>query len=129
MTGKHRLHRLKPYGLAVLAMALVACAQEYPNTTFTPHSEYGRAIDFIWDRLLFLGTLVFILVEAALIFIIIKYRKRDESIPPQTHGHTQLEILWTLIPAIILVFIAVPTVRVIFETQGKPQAGALNVRV
>ncbi len=110
-------------------MALVACATEYPNTTFTPHSEYGRAIDFIWDRLLFLGTLVFILVEAALVFVVIKYRKRDDSVPPQTHGHTQLEILWTLIPAVILVFIAVPTVRTIFETQAKPVAGALNVRV
>jgi cytochrome c oxidase subunit II len=129
MTGKHRLRRLAPFCVAMLALALVACAQEYPNTTFTPHSEYGRSIDQIWDRLLLLGTIVFVLVELILIFIVIKYRKRDDSIPPQTHGHTQLEILWTLIPAIILVFIAVPTVRTIFVTQGKPGPGALQVQV
>jgi cytochrome c oxidase subunit 2 len=114
----------------VLALALVACAQEYPNTTFQPNSEYGRAIDFLWDRLFFFGTLVFVLVESALIYVVIKYRRRDENtIPPQTHGNTKLEIIWTLIPAVILVFIAVPTVRTIFETQAKAKEGALEIEV
>jgi len=131
MRGTPRLRRLAPYGaLAVLALALVACAQEYPNTTFQPNSEYGRAIDFLWDRLLFFGTLVFVLVEAALIYVVFKYRRRDETTtPPQTHGNTKLEIIWTLIPAVILVFIAVPTVRTIFETQAKAQKGALEIEV
>lgn len=130
MTGKHRLRRFAPLGAAAaLALALVACAESYPNTTFTPHSEYGRAIDLLWDRLLLWGTIVFVLVEAALIFIVIKYRRRDDTIPPQTHGNTRLEILWTLIPAVILAFIAVPTVRTIFETQAKPVGDVLQVHV
>src|SRR6478672_3949165 len=49
--------------------------------------------------------------------------------PPQTHGSTKLEILWTLIPAVILVFIAIPTVRTIFKTQAKAPAGSLEVEV
>jgi cytochrome c oxidase subunit 2 len=131
MIGSPRLRRLAPYGAALaLALALGACAREYPNTTFMPHSEYGRAIDFLWNRLLFLGTLVFIFVECVLLFVVFKYRRRNDDImPPQTHGNTALEITWTLIPAAILVFIAVPTVRTIFQTQTKAPANALQIEV
>lgn len=131
MTGSPRLRRFASIGAyTALALALAACAQKYPNTTFEPHSEYGRAIDFLWNRLLFLGTVVFILVESALLFVVFKFRRRDETTtPPQTHGNTKLEILWTLIPAVILVFIAVPTVRTIFETQAKAAPNALEIDV
>jgi cytochrome c oxidase subunit 2 len=45
------------------------------------------------------------------------------------HGHTALEIGWTIAPALILVFIAVPTIRSIFRSTGEPPAGALHVEV
>ncbi len=131
MTGLSRLRRLAPYGAAAaLALALTACAQDYPNTTFVPHSEFGRAIDLLWNRLLFFGTVVFVLVEGALLYIAFRYRRRDDTvIPPQTHGNSTLEILWTLIPAVILVFIAVPTVQTSFKTQAPAPANALQVEV
>ena len=125
MKGTSRLRRMASFGMmAVLALTLAACEQSHPNTTFTPHSDYGRAIDFLWDRLLFLGTIVFILVEGALIYIVFRYRHREnQGAPPQTHGSTKLEITWTLIPAVILVFIAVPTVKTIFITQAQAAPG------
>lgn len=131
MKGSDRLRRLAPYYLAAaLAITAVACSGPHPNTTFSPHSDLGRDIDALWNRLLLLGTIVFVLVEAALIFVIIRYRHRDSAEkPPQTHGSTKLEILWTLIPAVILVFIAIPTVRTIFKTQAKAPAGSLEVEV
>jgi cytochrome c oxidase subunit 2 len=131
MKGFDRLRRLSPYVLiAALAIIAGACSGPHPNTTFSPHSELGRDIDALWDRLLLLGTLVFVLVEGALIFVIIRYRHRDSSErPPQTHGSTKLEILWTLIPAVILVFIAIPTVRTIFKTQAAAPAGSLQIEV
>jgi cytochrome c oxidase subunit 2 len=49
--------------------------------------------------------------------------------PPQTHGHVLLEITWTLIPAAILAFIAVPTVKTIFETQAPAPANSLVIDV
>ncbi|HEV7596532.1 MAG TPA: cytochrome c oxidase subunit II [Gemmatimonadaceae bacterium] len=131
MKGTDRLRRLASYAfLAALAIAAVSCNEAHPNTTLVPHSDFGREIDFLWDRLLLLGTIVFVLVEAALIFIVIKYRRREnQPPPPQTHGSTKLEITWTLIPAIILVFIAVPTVRTIFITQAQAAPGSLNIDV
>jgi cytochrome c oxidase subunit 2 len=131
MKGNSRLRQLAPLCIAAVALTLVACAGNYPNTTFEPHSELGRAIDFLWDRLLLLGTIVFVLVELALIFVVLRYRRKptDTGKPPQTHGNAVLEIIWTLIPAFILLFIAVPTVRTIFETQKKAVAGALEIEV
>ena len=131
MKGTDRLRRLASYAFfAALAIAAVSCNEAHPNTTLVPHSDFGREIDFLWDRLLLLGTIVFVLVEGGLIFIVIKYRRREnQPTPPQTHGSTKLEITWTLIPAVILVFIAVPTVRTIFITQAQAAPGSLNIEV
>ena len=131
MKGFDRLRWLPPYFFtAALALSIAACSGAHPNTTFSPHSDFGRDIDALWNRLLFLGTLVFVLVEGALIFVVIRYRHRDSNEkPPQTHGSTKLEILWTLIPAVILVFIAIPTVRTIFKTQAPAPAGSLQIEV
>jgi cytochrome c oxidase subunit II len=131
MKGTDRLRRLASYAFfAACAIAAVSCNEAHPNSTLVPHSDFGREIDFLWNRLLLLGTIVFVLVEGALIFIVIKYRRRDnQPTPPQTHGSTMLEITWTLIPAVILVFIAVPTVRTIFITQAQAAPGSLSIEV
>jgi cytochrome c oxidase subunit 2 len=131
MKGTDRLRRLASYAFfAAFAIAAVSCNEAHPNSTLVPHSDFGREIDFLWNRLLLLGTIVFVLVEGALIFIVVKYRRRDnQPTPPQTHGSTMLEITWTLIPAVILVFIAVPTVRTIFITQAQAAPGSLNIEV
>src|SRR6266705_1682077 len=130
MKGSDRplLRRLTSYALvAALAVAAISCNEAHPNTTLVPHSDLGREIDFLWDRLLLLGTIVFILVEGVLLYIVFMYRRREnQGTPPQTHGSTKLEITWTLIPAVILVFIAVPTVKTIFITQAQAAPGSLN---
>jgi cytochrome c oxidase subunit II len=131
MIGSHRLRRLAPIGVAaVLALALAACAKDYPNSTLVPHSDLGRSIDFLWDRLLFFGTIVFVLVEGALVWVVFRYRRRKgDPLPTQTHGNVPLEIAWTLIPAAILAFIAVPSVKTVFETQAPAPANSLIIEV
>jgi cytochrome c oxidase subunit 2 len=131
MKGSDRLRRLASYAfVAALAVAAISCNEAHPNTTLDPHTDLGREIDFLWDRLLLLGTIVFVLVEVVLIYIVFRYRRREnQATPPQTHGSTRLEIAWTLIPAVILVFIAVPTVRTIFITQAQAAPGSLNIEV
>jgi cytochrome c oxidase subunit II len=131
MKGSDRLRRLASYAMVVaLAVAAISCNEAHPNSTLVPHSDFGREIDFLWDRLLLLGTIVFVLVEGALIYVVFRYRRREnQGTPPQTHGSTKLEIAWTLIPAVILVFIAVPTVKTIFITQAQAAPGSLNIDV
>lgn len=131
MTPIHRSRqRTTAVMLAVLVLTLAACSQEYPNSTFHTNTEFNAAIDHLWNRLLFLGTVVFVLIEGLLIYAVFRYRRQENSpVPKQIHGSATLEILWTAIPALILVFIAVPTVRTIFQTQAKAVAGSLQVEV
>lgn len=131
MSFQHRPRQLLRAALSVgLVLVLAACAQEYPNSTFNHNTEFNTSIDALWDQLLFWGTIVFVVVETALIITVFRFRRREGSPPPsQVHGNTTLEIAWTVAPALILVLIAVPTVRTIFVTQAEAVPDALQVEV
>ncbi|HJU72260.1 MAG TPA: cytochrome c oxidase subunit II [Gemmatimonadaceae bacterium] len=133
-----RMHlRLQPRQLAALkfgafALLLLAGCSEYPNTTFNPTSEFNRESTSLWNTLLIWGTIVFVIVEAILVYTIWKYRRRPGPYQPDErmlHGNTTLEIAWTILPAVILAIIAVPTVRAIFRTQAEAPATALKIDV
>jgi cytochrome c oxidase subunit 2 len=119
--------------VALLVVAIAACGsygKNYPNSTFNNTTEFNTAIKSLWDKLLFWGTLVFVLVEGILIYTIVRFRRRsDADEPHHVHGNTALEITWTIAPAVILVFIAIPTVRTIFRTQARAVPNALQVEV
>ena len=132
MTATLRLRRRLHAALtAALSLALAGCsADKYPNTIFEPTTEFNREVLSIFHSLFFWSALVFVLVEAALVYVIWRYRRREGAPEPKhVHGNTTLEITWTLIPAIILIVIAVPTVRAIFRTQAKPVPNTLQVQV
>lgn len=116
---------------AALAMFL-ACTRNYPQSSLAPASEFAEMIDRLFKMIIWWGVGVFVVVEAVLLYIVFRYRRRAETEgrPTPVHGHTRLEIAWTVAPAVILVFIAVPTVRTIFVTQTeKAVPNALNVEV
>jgi cytochrome c oxidase subunit 2 len=116
--------------LAVVAVAVLACARDYPQTTLLPRSDFAHLLDATFRKTVYLAAIVFVLVEGALLFAIWKFRARPGAAEPaQTHGNTTLEIVWTMIPAVILALIAVPTVRTIFRTATKPGPEALQVEV
>ena len=130
MTRALRMRWLTPALALLLAASLSACNSFAPNTIFGAHSEFGHSVDILTRRLLYLGVLVFILVETLLVIILVKFRDKDGTREAkQIHGHTTLEIGWTLVPAVILAFIAVPTIKTIFETQAKAMPNALQVEV
>jgi cytochrome c oxidase subunit 2 len=113
-----------------VVLALVACGGDYPNSTFSHNTQLNDGAVFIWDRMLLLGTIVFVVVEVVLVYTIFKFRHREGAPPPkQIHGNAALEITWTAIPALILLFLAVPTVRTIFRDQRTAPGDALQVEV
>jgi cytochrome c oxidase subunit 2 len=116
---------------ALIAVAFTACnVAQYPNSVFTHNTENNRDVGALFNILFILGTFVFIFVESILLYTIFKYRRKSENDRPKhVHGNTTLEILWTAIPALILAFIAVPTVKTIFKSQAKASADALQVQV
>ena len=105
-----------------LGLVLGACSGSGPQTSLEPLGPAADRIDSLWLLVYVIASVVFILVMGALVFAIIRFREKkgDERQPIQTHGNTRLEITWTIIPAVILAVITVPTVQGIFELREEP---------
>lgn len=132
----HLRIRLRPWRrmalvLPLLALVASACSPDhYPQTALRPLSDYARIGDDIQTTTFYWALGVFVLVEGALVYAIFRFRgKPGDPEPRQVHGNTTIEIIWTVIPALILAAIAVPTVRGIFETNTTPKGDVLNVEV
>jgi cytochrome c oxidase subunit 2 len=124
-------HRYILVALSVGALlAITACGGPFPQSTLHPAGDLGFEIDRLFRLILWLAAGVFVIVEGLLIYVAIKYRARPgQPPPPRVHGHTLLEIGWTLAPAVILIIVAVPTIQTILRTEGPAPAGALEVSV
>ena len=104
---------------ALLLSALFILASCGNQSTFNAKGEVARQqLELFW--IIFgIAAFVFVLVEGALIYGAFRYRRRPgQAIPKQTHGHTKLEIAWTIAPTIILVGVAIPTLFAIFNTSA-----------
>jgi cytochrome c oxidase subunit II len=117
--------------LCLLVLVLAACSPEhYPQTTLIPRGDFARIADQLLGTTLKWAILVFVLVEGVLVYAIFRFRgKPGDPEPHQTHGNTTVEIIWTVVPALILAAIAVPTVRAIFQTNAIPGKEALTIEV
>ena len=58
-----------------------------------------------------------------------RYREGKNDNPKQIHGNTRLEIGWTIVPALLLAVVAVPTISTIFSLADQSDASALEVTV
>jgi len=114
-----------------LAVFLAACGQQnYPESIFHQRTDVNRDVDYLFKILIYAGTAVFIFVEGILVWTLIKFRKRPgQPEPVHVHGNTTLEIAWTVIPLVILILIAIPTIQTIFKTQATARSDALQVEV
>ena len=67
-------------------------------------------------------------VLAAMTYVMVKHRKSQGSVAAQFHDHFWVEIIWTVIPLLILVALAVPSTRVLMRMTdaGKPD---INIKV
>ncbi|MGQ0669490.1 MAG: cytochrome c oxidase subunit II [Actinomycetota bacterium] len=122
--------RLVP-GLAALALLLSACIQNSPQDALNPQGPTARQSYDLFVPVFWIAVGIFVLVEGALVFLVIRYRHRKgrEGIPSQIHGNTRLEIAWTIVPALIFAVVAVPTVTTIFDLARKPSGDVLEVNV
>ena len=69
-------------------------------------SSYGGQVDSLFYVILYITGAVFVLVEAALLVFLVRYRQRSGRKATYVEGSTKAEIIWTSIPAVILVSLA-----------------------
>ena len=115
--------------LGFAALALAACAGESPYSTLRPGGPVAEKQAELYMLVFWIATGVFVVVEGALIYTVIRFRRRSAAdSPKQLHGNARLEVAWTIVPALILAFVAVPTVGTIFDLAEEPE-GALRIEV
>jgi cytochrome c oxidase subunit 2 len=117
--------------VAVLAAGCTQWADaRLPQTTVFPVSDYGEMIQNLYVLIFWMAAAVFVGVEGFLLYAIIRYRRRSEDeVPSQVHGNTRLEVAWTIIPSIVLLIIAVPTIGTIFAADAVPTTATQYVKV
>jgi cytochrome c oxidase subunit 2 len=117
-----RYARRAALALGLLCLGLTGCATTLQDS-LSPAGEFARKADHLFGYVFIIVVLVFVLVEGAIVAFMFKYRERPNSpAPVQIHGHTRAEVIWTLIPAVILAGVAVPTVKLIFDFAAAPPA-------
>lgn len=126
-----KLKRLALAGAAIITLALViplrALAQS--PSPLQPGSPNAAATAQLFWITTGIAAVIFVIVEALLVFAIIRYREKyPGDIPEQVHGNTRLEIVWTIIPALILVALFGLTLPVL-RVDRNPPADSMIVEV
>ena len=68
-------------------------------------STYGGEIDRLFYLIFYITGVTWVLVQATMLVFLVMYRHRDGRRATYTHGNTSLEIIWTIVPALILVML------------------------
>jgi cytochrome c oxidase subunit 2 len=96
-------------------------------------SGQAKPIDTLWDVLLIASIPIFVMVQVIVLFSVWKFRMRpgEESLDgPPIHGNTRLEVVWTAVPAILLVGLCTYSFVVLQDIErAEADSETLNVRV
>jgi cytochrome c oxidase subunit II len=111
-------------------LLLAACsAENNRQNSLDPKGPAAEKIDNLFTPVFWVAVAIGVLVLGAVVLFALRYRYRagKNENPKQIHGSTPLEIGWTIVPALILAVIAVPTVATIFDLNEEPSGDVLNV--
>jgi cytochrome c oxidase subunit II len=118
--------------LALLALALAGVAVAAGNAGFAPEPGHSpnanRITDAYWVVFGFTAA-IFLLVEGTLIAFVVKYRRGNrprDAEGAEVHGHARLELIWTVIPVIILALIGAFVFYKLPGIKNTPPASAAN---
>jgi cytochrome c oxidase subunit 2 len=113
-------------GLSILLIGIgvfVAISVDVSGILPRPGAQSAELIDELFRVMLGVATIIFLIVEGGLIYAVIRFRRQpgDESDGPPIHGNVALEVIWTVIPAIIVVGISLYSYNVLteFEQRGE----------
>jgi cytochrome c oxidase subunit II len=110
--------------VATGAMALAGDGQPSPwqlgfQQSATPNMDH---IEWFHDYLLVLITLITAFVLILLVFVIVRFNAGANPVPSKTTHHTLLEVVWCVVPVLILLMIAIPSFKLLFDQLILPPA-------
>lgn len=75
------------------------------------------------DFLLILMTVITVFVLALMVYVMVRFNAKANPVPSKTSHNTLIEVVWTVVPILILVVIAVPSFRLLYDQERMPEAG------
>jgi cytochrome c oxidase subunit 2 len=111
-------------------LLLAACsAEDNGQNSLKPEGPQADKIDRLFIPVFWVSVVIGVLVLGAVVVFALRFRYRSgkNENPKQIHGSTPLEIGWTIVPALILAVVAVPTVITIFDLNKEPTGDVVNV--
>lgn len=120
MTAGERASRSA--ALVVVAILVAGCLP-------TPVTSEGRQIANLYTLFMAAGAVVAFIVVGLGAWSVIRYRGRREELPPQTHGNLRLEVLWTALPAVLVVVLFGATVVVLASTEDVDETTAPGAEI
>ena len=86
-------------------------------------TKVGEDAQWLHDSLLMpIITIITIFVLLLLVYAVIRFRAKANPVPSRTSHNTLIEIVWTLVPVLILLVIAVPSIRLVAAQYAQPKA-------
>lgn len=118
------------FGLVFAGLILSGCeAFSSPQNTFNPAGTVAQDQKDDFLLVMWPALVIGVAVMVGIVAICLKFRRKSgDPFPKQVHGNTPLELTWTIVPAILLAFLAVPTVAGIRELSREPR-NPINIEV
>jgi cytochrome c oxidase subunit 2 len=130
---RHGGRRLVLAAVVGVVLVLAGCSEVKNNgqNSLEPKGPQAQKVYDLFVPILIIAIVIGIAIIAATVYLALKYRYRPgtNENPKQIHGNTKLEIGWTILPALLLAIVAVPTVATIFDLAQNPGPSALQVTV
>ena len=130
-----RVRRKLTFGVVALTALATAGVAAAANGGFTPqfaHSPNTHRTNTAYYVVLGFTSAIFVIVEGALLFFIWRYRggRRARTVEgPQLHGNTRLELIWTVIPVVILAAIGTVVFVELPNISGAPASAANKLEI
>jgi cytochrome c oxidase subunit 2 len=74
-------------------------------------------------------TVISLFVLGLLLWVVAKYNRRRNPVPSKTSHNTLIEVIWTVLPAVVLAVIAIPSITLLARQYDAPPADALTIKV
>ena len=113
--------------LVAVALLLAGCAALEPPAAVTAQGQDTRNL---YDFVFIIAVVIFVLVEGLIVFAVLRYRRKptDTELPPQIHGNSVLEVIWTIIPTALVVVLFVVSWQTLNQVDAVSPTPALTVR-
>jgi len=92
-------------------------------------TQDGRDALWMHDAILMpIITVISLFVLGLLLWVIVRYNRRANPVPSKTTHNTLIEVIWTVVPALILVVIAVPSINLLLSQYETPPEEAITIK-